>query len=367
MLAALLRDKKSIALVEGNLRVGAKIAVSGGGRCNLTNSRLQISRYRGDKQLLKEVFKRYDERWLLRWFHDRGVQTRLEKGTCYFAKGRSRAVIEALKGEIRGVNSIFGFRVQQIIKDGASFRLISQSGRSIRTNYLVIASGGLSYPKLGASDIGFKTAREMGHAIAPTAPALVGFTLQREQAFFKSLSGIALEANLYLEGRSWRDSLLFAHRGLSGPAALNASLWWERGSLSVDLLPDFDLRALRSQRKRLSTLLPMPKRAAQAFLEALNIKDSPYDKLSDDERKRLESLHEYRFAPAGTFGYSKAEVTRGGVVASQVDPLTMMSKIVPRLYFIGEVLDVTGELGGYNFQWAFSSAAVCAEALNSQK
>jgi predicted Rossmann fold flavoprotein len=364
MLAALLRKRQNVCLVEGNSTPGAKIAVSGGGRCNLCNAHLDPGRYRGDPRLIKAIFRRYDQRWLLRWFRERGVETRLEKGSQYFAKGRSQAVISALQREMNGIETLYGFRVREIEHDAGGFLLISEQGRRLQCRRLVIASGGLSFPKLGAGGIGLEFARESGHRIEPTAPALVGLTLQPAQAFFKSLSGISVEAEVRVGERRWKGSLLFAHRGISGPAVLNASLWWERGEISIDFLPGFDLRAIRSERKNLSTSLPLPKRAAQAFLEALEIGDRPCRQIGGREWERLESLHDYRFAPAGTFGYSKAEVTRGGVACAEIDPKTLESRRIPGLYFLGEVLDVTGELGGYNFQWAFSSAAVCAGALN---
>ncbi|ADV46706.1 NAD(P)/FAD-dependent oxidoreductase [Nitratifractor salsuginis] len=364
MLASLLQNRKNVCLIDGNPAPGAKIAVSGGGRCNLCNAHLDPSYYRGDAKVLRSVFGRYDQHWLLRWFHERGVETRLEKGSQYFAKERSRAVLDALQRAARGVETLYGFRVKEIRKEAEGFSLIPERGRALRCRRLVIASGGLSFPKLGASGIGLEFAKESGHPVEPTAPALVGFTLQPAQAFFKSLSGVAVEAEVRVARRCWRDRLLFAHRGISGPAVLNASLWWERGEISIDFLPGFDLNEIRSERKNLSTLLPLPKRAALAFLKVLQIRDRPCRQLGRAEWERLEGLHDYRFAPAGTFGYSKAEVTRGGVGLSRIDPLTMESRLVPGLYFLGEVLDVTGELGGYNFQWAFSSAAVCAEALN---
>ena len=168
-----------------------------------------------------------------------------------------------------------------------------------------------------------------------------------------------------MANHSWQDQLLFTHRGLSGPAILNASLWWERGEISIDFIPKLEFQKIKKEKKNISTLLPLPKRLAKAFLEHLNILDRPCYRLRDDEWIELEKLHNYSFAPAGTFGYSKAEVTRGGVSTKEIDPNTMQSQRVKGLYFLGEVLDITGELGGYNLQWAFSSAKVCADAINT--
>jgi len=367
MCAARLKRKKESLLLEGNREVGAKISISGGGRCNLTNLHLTTERYRGDATLLRRVFSRYDRRWLQTWFEKRGVETRLEKGSQLFCSGGAERVNQALREAWQGIGYRSGWRVERAEKEVEGFLLYSGRGDSLRCRRLVVASGGLSFPRLGASGIGLQIAESFGHHIVRTAPALVGWTLQPTQAFFKTLSGVSTEVEIRVGKRRWRDRLLFAHRGISGPAVLNASLWWERGEVEIDFLPGFSLGELRGGKKNLSTLLPLPRRMAKAFLEALEIGDLPASRLDGEGWKRLEVLKAYRFAPAGTFGYSRAEVMRGGVATEEIDPETMESRIVPGLYFIGEVLDVTGELGGYNFQWAFSSAAVCADAINGER
>ena len=364
MCAALLTRKSGTLLLEGNPRPGAKIAVSGGGRCNLSNLRLSPRYYRADSRFIQSVFDRYDEGWLRRWFARHGVRTRVEKGSQLFCIEGAESVNRALKRAFAGVELETTRRVTAASKAEKGFVLTTETGRTIRTETLVVASGGLSFPKLGASDIGLRIAEHLGHSVVRPAPALVGWTLQPAQTFFKSLSGVSCDVEIRVGERSWRDRLLFAHRGLSGPAVLNASLWWERGEVAIDFLPDFDLATIRAQRKQLSSLLPLPRRAARALLEHLELRDRPAFQLPAGAWHTLERLHDYRFAPAGSFGYGRAEVTRGGVCTDEIDPRTMESRLVPGLYFIGEVLDVTGELGGYNFQWAFSSAAVCADALN---
>jgi len=366
MLAALLRGRERVLLLEGAPRPGAKISVSGGGRCNLTNLHLDTARYRGDPLFLESVFSRYDQYWLRRWFEERHVRTEAEKGSQLFCVEGSEAVNRALRRAWKGVEFRSGWKVETADRTKERFRLIGPRGAMIGTRRLVVASGGLSFPKLGAGGIGLKIAEKFGHTVVRPAPALVGWTLQPPQSFFKSLSGVSVEVAIRIGDRRWRDRLLFAHRGISGPAVLNASLWWERGEVAVDFLPGADLRALRGSRKQLSSLLPLPKRVVRAFLEHLGLRDRPALEMSGTEWKILEGLGDYRFAPAGTFGYSKAEVMRGGVSTEEIDPATMESRKISGLYFVGEVLDITGELGGYNFQWAFSSAAVCAEALNGK-
>ncbi len=364
MLSSLLRRKHSVILIDANPKIGAKISVSGGGRCNFCNQRLSVDRYRGDSRFIEEVFRRYGRDWLLDWARKRGLALRNEKEGQFFCTHGAQSLNEIFRREIRGVDLHVQTRVRAVSGRGP-FVVETDRGR-YRARKLVVASGGLSFPRLGASDLGLQIAREYGHSMIRPAPALVGLTLQPPQFFMKELSGISLPVEIRVVSRRIRGDLLFAHRGISGPAVLNASLWWERGDIEVDFMPDFDERLLKGS-KHLSTLLPLPKRVARAFLEHLEIEDAPAAKISPDARKKLQNLRRYRFAPAGTFGYSKAEVTKGGVCTDEIDPHSMESRLVPGLYFLGEVLDVTGELGGYNFQWAFSSAAVCADALNAKE
>ena len=157
--------------------------------------------------------------------------------------------------------------------------------------------------------------------------------------------------------------MLFAHKGISGPAVLDASLYWQKGKIIIDFLPNLDPETFKHSKKHIGRLLGMPSRVGKAFLESFNIKDRASNQLTHEEWKKIATLKNYTFAPAGTFGYSKAEVTKGGIETDEVDASSMMSRKVENLYFSGEVLDVTGELGGYNFQWAFSTAFVCAKAL----
>ena len=357
-------QRQATAIVDGNPRIGAKIAVSGGGRCNLCNECLGPERYRGDPAFLSAVFERYDQRWLLDWFTRLGVATRMEKDRQYFCVEGAESVNRLFRKTLAPATVLLDEKVLSVSGTGP-FRIETSRG-SYRADRVVVASGGLSYPRLGAGDIGLRIAEAYGHTIVRPAPALVGMTLQPEQFFFKGLSGVSLPVELRVAGRCFRDRLLFAHRGISGPAVLNASLWWEKGEIEIDFLPGFDRRLLRGD-KKLSTLLPLPRRAARAFLAALKLPDRSAGKLDTADRKRLSRLNAYHFAPAGTFGYARAEVTRGGVATDAVDPRTMESLLQPGLYFLGEVLDVTGELGGFNFQWAFSSAAVCAEALGTKR
>jgi predicted Rossmann fold flavoprotein len=196
-------------------------------------------------------------------------------------------------------------------------------------------------------------------------PALVGLTLQKEQFWMKELSGLSCFVEISVENRVLREEMLFAHKGISGPAVLSASLYWRKGELSINFLPKNDIKVLvkNGGKKLLSSVIPLPKRLSKALLSAIDMQDKECSRVQKSEVEQLARLHHYTFAPAGNFGFTKAEVSRGGIVADELEPQTLESKKVKGLYFIGEVVDITGELGGYNFQWAFSSAYVCAKAI----
>ena len=363
MLSALLKKQKRVALIEGNSQIGAKLLVSGGRRCNITNQNLNYKNYLGDGEFIKEILGTFNQKRLIKWLKYQGVELSLEKSSQLFCKNGSKAVIKLFEGLTKDINLFLEHKITSLKFEKDRFILSTNRGK-FRAKAVVVATGGVSFPKLGASDIGFEIAKSFGHTIKTLSPALVGFTLQKEQFFMKDLSGISTLAEIKVADKSFRDNLLFAHRGISGPAILNSSLYWERGSIKVDFLPTFSLQNLNSK-KQLSTILPLPKRASKAFLEHLKIKDKPYSNLNSAEFERLKLLKNYPLAPAGTFGFSKAEVTKGGVETDEVEPKSMMSRLQKNLFFTGEVLNVTGELGGYNLQWAFSSAYVCSRYLNS--
>jgi len=363
MTAARLGGEEATLLIEGNGRPGAKIAISGGGRCNLTNAHVGVEDYLGDPAFILPALQGFDSAAVRKWFADRGVRTVRQKEEQYFAEEGAAAVVRALERASEKSKKCLGCRVREVIREKGLFVVRTDRG-TFRSKRLVVATGGLSFPRLGASDIGYRIARQFGHEVTPLRPALVGWTLQPEQAFFKTLSGVATEVVIRVGEHAVRGRMLFAHRGVTGPAVLNASLYWEKGWVEVDLLPGFDLRSIRDSGKQVASLLPMPRRMARAFLEHLGLTDKPARRMRPADREMLERLRAYRLAPAGTFGYTRAEVTRGGVRTDEIDPETMESRRIPGLYFVGEVLDVTGRLGGYNFQWAFSSAAACARALS---
>ncbi len=360
MLASLL-PKNSATVIESNAKPGAKILVSGGGKCNITNEIMGTQYYLGDKAFIQQALKSFNEKALLRWLERQNLLPVLRKETQYFCKDSAKELLDIFLKESKKQKILTNEKVLDVSKRDDIF-YVKTDKRTVTAHAVVVASGGLSFPKLGASAIGYEIAEHFGHSIVKTAPGLVGFTVQKEQFFFKDLSGVSTEVEISIGDEVCKGALLFAHKGLSGPAVLDASLYWEKGKIEIDFLPGFSWNSLKGSKKQISSLLPMPKRVTKAFLLQFSIEDKMGSKLTSDELALLHSLTRYTLAPAGTFGYSKAEVTKGGVCTDEVDA-SMMSRKVNGLYFIGEVLDVTGRLGGYNFQWAFSSAYVCSKSI----
>jgi len=354
---------KDVVIFEGNSKAGAKILVSGGGKCNVTNERVTPDHYLGDPDFVSAVLERFDQHAMLKWLKKRGLVPVMRKNGHYFCPQSASELLDILKRENSKHTTLLHEKIAHIEKKEGLFYLHGEK-KSFRAKNVVIASGGLSFTLLGADEIGYTVAQSFGHTIKRTAPALVGLTLQKEQFFFKELSGVSTEVNITVGEQICSGALLFAHKGISGPAVLDASLYWEKGSITIDFLPGWSLREFLGSKKQLSTILPMPKRLSKAFLEHLDIPDRVVDQLTKEEVARILGLKQYSFAPAGTFGYSKAEVTKGGISTDEIDRDTMMSQKCEGLYFVGEVVDVTGRVGGYNFQWAWSSAYCCAEALS---
>ena len=322
MAASYLQNKK-ICIIDSNKTIGAKIKISGGSKCNITNKYLSFKKYLGDEIRIQDTFKRFDNKALLSFLNNNGVFPKIDekivKGT-YFCKSSSD-VITMFKKLTSKSDFYLEHKVEDVVFEDEQF-IITTDKRTFFAKNVIVASGGLSYPALGASGIGFEIAEKFGHTVNRLDPALVGFTVQKDQFWFKELSGLSVDAKITIDNKEVEGKMLFTHKGCSGPAILSASLYWKKGTISINFLPNKDSY--------------LPKRFRQAIKETKN------------------ELKNYSFAPAGNFGYTKAEVTKGGVVLEELDE-NFQSKYQKGLFFIGEVVDVTGELGGYNFQWAFSS------------
>ncbi len=365
MLASLL-PKNTATIIESNPKPGAKILVSGGGKCNITNARMGTEYFLGDESFVQQPLKKFNEKALLRWLERQNLHPVLRKETQYFCKDSAKELLDIFLKESKKQTLCTSEKVLEVTKRDETF-YVKTNKKTHTARAVVVASGGLSFPKIGASSIGDEIAESFGHTVVKTAPALVGFTVQKDQFFFKELSGVSTDVKIHVGDNVCEGALLFAHKGMSGPAILDASLYWEKGKIEIDFLPNFSWKSVQGSKKQISSLLPIPKRVSKAFLLQFQLEDKPFYQLTKEEMEILQTLSHYSLAPAGTFGYAKAEVTKGGVETSEVDSSTMMSKKEDGLYFIGEVLDVTGRLGGYNFQWAFSSAYSCAKDVSTRE
>jgi len=361
MLASLL-PKNSAVIIESNPKIGAKLLVSGGGKCNITNRHMGTKYFLANRDFIEPTLKLFNENDLLHWLKYHKLTPTLRKESQYFCKNSAKELVDIFSNESKKQKLLLNEKVLTVTKRG-DFFTVKTDKRSLTSTTVIIASGGLSFPRLGASSIGYNIAQSFGHTIIKTAPALVGFTVQKEQFFFKELSGASTDVEIKVGDSLCKGALLFTHKGLSGPAVLDTSLYWEKGKIEIDFLPQFSWKTIQGSKKQISSLLPLPKRITKAFLVQLELEDKPFNKMTCEEMDKLQLLEHYSFSPAGTFGYSKAEVTKGGVDTCEIDAQTMMSHKVKGLYFIGEVLNVTGRLGGYNFQWAFSSAYTCYKHL----
>jgi len=362
MCASNISPKKSVAIIEANTQVAQKLKISGGGKCNITNITVDPSHYKGDQTCLISVFKKFNKAKLLQFLERNRVDLELRKGQYYFCVDGSQALIDVLCHNTKHADILTNHKVDKVEKLQDVFVVKTQHATFYATK-LVIATGGASFAQVGATDIGIQIAQNFGLQVHPFQPALVGLTLQKEQSWMKELSGLSCFVHIDVDGKILKEDMLFTHKGISGPAVLSASLFWEKGTISIDFLPNSKIQELLVGKKLISSALPLPKRFVKRFLALCSIEDKECRSLTKEERCVLEQLHHYSFAPAGTFGLSKAEVCKGGVCCSELNPKTLESKKVPNLYFIGEVVDITGQLGGYNFQWAFSSGYVCAKAI----
>jgi len=355
---------RSVLVLDHAERTGSKVRVSGGGRCNFTNLNVSADHYLSENpHFCKSALARFTPRDILSLVEKHHIAYYEKEAGQIFCVKSSRDIIAMLEREceLAGVEMHLKCRVTDIAKNG-NF-LVTTTGKYFSAESLVIATGGLSYSNLGASSFGHDIARQFGLRMTQVRPALVPFVFMgKDQQIARDLAGVSFDAALSCSSRKFRGSILFTHRGLSGPAALQASLYWEPGSsLVIDVLPETDIVKIIASR-RSSKMLPhnllseyLPKRFAQIWFSLLP-KEKPLNETSDKELKELaDRLHTWEVVPKGTEGYAIAEVTAGGVNTDELSSKTMESKKVAGLYFIGEVVDVTGELGGYNLHWAWAS------------
>jgi len=355
---------RRVLVLEHTEQVGKKIAISGGGRCNFTNIYTSAENFiSANPHFCKSALARFTPTDFISLVEKHGIAYHEKKLGQLFCDGSARQIIDMLLRECQdaGVEILCRCQVLGVQKDEA-FRVETNQG-SFLSSSLVIATGGLSIPPLGATDFGYRIARQFGLRIEETRPALVPFTLTSEmQRQLSALSGVSLGAIVSCCGAEFRENILVTHRGLSGPAILQISSYWRAGTpISLNLLPDRDvleiLKRHQSSGIELANLLAqyLPRRFAQAWCDLYAV-SKPLRQYDSRELQTLaQKIHEMRLTPSGTEGFRKAEVTAGGVSTAELSSQSMEARRVPGLYFIGEVVDVTGQLGGYNFQWAWAS------------
>lgn len=365
MCASHINNSCHVGIVDVNDKVACKLKISGGGKCNITNVEVSENNYDSESAIVSNALSVFSKEDLLDFLHKHSVKLEIRKNRYYFCKESSDAIINVLKKLTRHVEIILNTEILEVKKADELFFVHTSRG-VLKAKKVVVATGGKSYKTLGASEIGLEIAKSFGIKVKEFSPALVGMTLQKEQFWMKELSGLSCFVHIKVGDKLLKEEMLFAHKGISGPAVLSASLYWQKGNMSIDFLPNDDiLKLIKESKKLLSSVIPLPKRLSKAILDALQIEDIECRKITPQGKEQLQKIHNYEFAPAGNFGFTKAEVSRGGVLCDALHPNTLESRHVENLYFIGEVVDVTGELGGYNFQWGFSSAVACVRAIHS--
>jgi len=367
---------RTVLVIERSDQVGKKVLISGGGRCNFTNRNAAPENYlSANPHFSRSALAGYTPLDFVALVEAHGIAYHEKELGQLFCDGSARQIVDLLLDECRqsGVHIEVNAEVTAAERvEGGGFALATRLG-PVQCQSLVVASGGLSIPKMGATGFGYDLARRFGHTIVPTRAGLVPLTLGQDVLpHYAELRGIGVPVRVESHGAAFSNALLFTHRGLSGPAILQISNYWQPGEpLEVDLLPDADAAAWLAGQRRLQpaatlrTVLAerLPRRVAATLCD-LAFDARPLRQYGDPELRAVaERLHHWTFRPIGTEGYRTAEVTLGGVNTNELSSSTMASRLAPGLYFIGEVVDVTGWLGGYNFQWAWASGYAAGRAV----
>jgi predicted Rossmann fold flavoprotein len=361
---------RRVAILERSERVGKKILISGGGRCNFTNIYCSPENFiSSNPHFAKSALARYTPTDFLALVQKHGIPYHEKTLGQLFCDRSAQDILGMLEKECHesGVQIFVNIEIQEVTR-GAGF-LVRAAESEFRAPVLVVATGGLSIPKMGATGFGYDLARQFGIAISETRPALVPLLFGTEDcARYADLAGISAEVVAAFDGRNFREKMLITHRGLSGPAILQISSYWKKPEpVVLDLAPDQNITAdligsnvprnIASLRTAMQKMLP--NRLANRWLDNHAPSAWTNSALKDLERQ----IHEWAVTPVRTEGYEKAEVTAGGVDTDDLSAKTMESRKVAALFFIGEVVDVTGQLGGFNFQWAWASGACAGRAL----
>ena len=368
---------KKVVVVDMGKKPGRKILISGGGRCNFTNENARAEHYICDNpHFAKSALSRYSAQDFIELVERHGVNYHHKTLGQLFCDDSAKDIVNVLMTECdwAGVDVRLRNEVIAVSKTASGYQVKTTSETYTCTS-LVVASGGLTMPKLGASPIGYKIAEQFGLNILPTTPALVPFTLHdHDKSRFDGLSGISIPTEVFSDdGTTFKENILFTPRGLSGPAILQISSFWRAGqAVTINLLPEKSLDVLisdwrvnqgqKSLKNQLSTILP--KRFIESLITSNDIPDKNINQLDHAEIAALSQyIHAWQIKPNGTEGYRTAEVTLGGVNTDELSSKTFEAKKSAGLYFIGEVIDVTGWLGGYNFQFAWASGLACGQSM----
>lgn len=365
----------NVLLLEKSNKLGKKILMSGGGRCNFTNLDIQFENYLShNPHFMKSALSCYTQWDFIKLIESFNIEYEERKLGQLFCVDKAQLVVDMLSKLCQKANVMIKLKqaIDAVEKKDGLFH-VNVGGKCYQAPKLVVATGGLSIPTMGASAFGFELAKQFGLAVYPTSAGLVPFTThEADKDKFKVLSGNSVKCEVSCNGMSFVEDMLFTHRGLSGPAMLQISSYWQPGTtLEVCLLPDLDLKEwLLAQSKETPNIILrnalskiIAKRVVDVFIDEILLL-KPLKQLTTKELNVIYTLlQRWRILPNSTEGYRTAEVTLGGVDTNELSSKTFESKKIPGLYFIGEVLDVTGWLGGYNFQWAWSCAHACAKAL----
>jgi len=372
---------KSVTVVDMGKKPGRKILISGGGRCNFTNENAQPNNYIcQNPHFVKSALSRYSAQDFIDLVDRHGLNYHHKTLGQLFCDDSAKDIVDILTTECEwaGVTIAMNsevIKVTYVEHEQGNYYQVKTSNKNYQCQSLVVASGGLTMPKLGASPIGYKIAQQFGLKVLPTTAALVPFTLHdHDKQRFDGLSGISIACQVSSEsGESFKENILFTHRGLSGPAILQISSYWQAGqAVTINLLPEICLidtinqwrndQPQKSLKNLLATLLP--KRFVEILANEKIIADKSVNQLNHSEIQALSDyLHTWQIKPNGTEGYRTAEVTLGGIDTNELSSKTFESKKQSGLYFIGEVIDVTGHLGGFNFQFCWASGVACGQAV----
>ena len=364
--------KRRVLVIDHAKKAGKKLLVSGGGKCNITNLNISSGDYFGeDNTFCRHALKRYTTDHVLNMLDEAGIETEERDFGRVFCKNSADEIVSYLvcTAEDLGVHFALDTTISEVSYETCF--CVKCTEHQYESSHLLIATGGLAWPQIGATNLGYALAKQFGHKVLPLKPALTGFILSQDSSLM-NLQGISLDAQLRIKGKNALigEPILFTHRGLSGPAVLQVSCFWEKGdTVMINFLPSEDITLQMhesSNGKLLAGKLIMrflPERLVSAIISG-DLSERKVAELGKKDRQIIaECIHSYPVIPDSVEGFSKAEATLGGVSTAEINPKNMESRLQKGLYFSGEVMDITGKLGGYNIHWAFASGYAAGQNL----